>query len=176
MNYDPMREALLSVREHKRAAVRIYEAAIACAPRDDMVREWQANLACAHRHERALARTAHQAGIAPEIEAPDAAVIQEIAAKQITTMHALLEAGDFIGAELLACDSVLRIETDCYDACQRLSGLLTGLAGDEARVLRSAVAALEEKEDPRSRPRQGRFRLFWRKSREGSNRQPENAG
>jgi hypothetical protein len=63
-----VRELLERALELARAGVRVYEAALGCAVRDQLEEQWQGDLSQIRRHERALRTAALRLGVDPEAE------------------------------------------------------------------------------------------------------------
>lgn len=156
-----VRELLERALELARAGVRVYEAALGCAVRDQLEEQWQDDLSQIRRHERALRTAATHLGVDPEAETSLRLLVRQQAR---AIMDALEQAGQRAPqaeAERLAAECVLEWESRARVAWDLLYELAAETTGDEGEALRAACAEAPDQQDERGHRARAWVRFLW---------------
>jgi rubrerythrin len=156
-----LQELILQSLEHERGGVEVYEAAIACATREDLREEWQKYLEQTRKHVQILQKVCKELQIDPEEESPGKDIVRHLGAALVQAMKLAEEGGDPAAAELVACECVVLAETKDHADWQLLEKCAEKLKGKEKEVLTAACEEVEDEEDEHLYHTQGWARELW---------------
>jgi rubrerythrin len=154
-------ELVLQSLEHELGGVKIYTAAIECARHADLKKEWQRYLAETKTHVTTLEKLCAALGLDPAKETPGRKVVRHNGAALVEAIEMAREAGDPIGAELVACECVVLAETKDHQDWTLIGKCAEHLQGPEAAALKAAYDAIEDQEDEHLYHTKGWCRELW---------------
>ena len=147
MDTQRLEELLLQSLEHELGGVKVYSKALECAQNSDLKQEWQEYLGQTQKHVAALETVCTALGVDPNRESPGRLVVRHMGAALVQAMDLALKAGDPVGAELVACESVVLAETKDHADWQLLGKCAQSLDGRGGEELRRAYSTIEDEED-----------------------------
>lgn len=156
-----VRELLERALELARAGVRVYEAALGCAVRDQLEEQWQGDLSQIRRHERALRTAALSLGVDPEAETSLRLLVRRQAGALIGALEEGSEKAPQDEAERLAAECVLEWESRTRVAWDLLYELAAVTGGEEGEALRAACAEAPDQQEERVHRARAWARSLW---------------
>jgi ferritin-like metal-binding protein YciE len=157
-------ELLLQSVEHERGGVKVYQAAIKCAQRDDLRMEWEKYLAQTEEHVSALTEICEVFDIDPFTMTPGTQIVKALGTSLVEAMNAAYAAGDRQAAEIVAAECVVLAETKDHLNWELLGEAAKTLSGEEREALQEAYEKIEEEEDEHLYHTQGWCRELWLES------------
>jgi protein-disulfide isomerase-like protein with CxxC motif len=161
MNAIQVRELLLQSLEHERGGVKIYEAAIAAAQRDDLKAEWTGYLAQTEQHVETLTGICGTFGIDPFTTTPGTQIVRANGAALLQAIEQARAAGDPAAAQIVAAECVVLAETKDHMNWELLGDVAEELDGEQREALMQAVERIEDEEDEHLYHTQGWARELW---------------
>jgi protein-disulfide isomerase-like protein with CxxC motif len=161
MNAIQVRELLLQSLEHERGGVKIYEAAIAAAQRDDLKAEWTGYLEQTEQHVEALTGICGTFGIDPFTTTPGTQIVRANGAALLQAIEQARAAGDPAAAQIVAAECVVLAETKDHMNWELLGDVAEELDGEQREALMQAVERIEDEEDEHLYHTQGWARELW---------------
>jgi ferritin-like metal-binding protein YciE len=157
-------ELVLQSLEHERGGVKVYQAAIRCAQRDDLRMEWEKYLAQTEEHVSALTEICEVFDIDPFTMTPGTQIVKALGTSLVEAMNAAYAAGDRQAAEIVAAECVVLAETKDHLNWELLGEAAKTLSGEEREALQEAYEKIEEEEDEHLYHTQGWCRELWLES------------
>jgi rubrerythrin len=161
MDTQRLEELLLQSLEHELGGVKVYAKALECAQNSVLKQEWQEYLAQTQKHVSALETVCRALGVDPNRESPGRLVVRHVGAALVQAMELALNGGDPVGAELVACESVVLAETKDHADWQLLGKCAQSLEGSGGEQLRLAYSTIEDEEDEHLYHTKGWCRELW---------------
>jgi rubrerythrin len=161
MDTQRLEELLLQSLEHELGGVKVYSKALECAQNSDLKQEWQEYLGQTQKHVAALETVCTALGVDPTRESPGRLVVRHMGAALVQAMDLALKGGDPVGAELVACESVVLAETKDHADWQLLGKCAQSLDGRGGEELRRAYSTIEDEEDEHLYHTRGWCRELW---------------
>ncbi len=158
------RELLLQSLEHERGGVKVYRAALRCAQRADLRREWETYLRQTENHVSVLTDVCAALDVDPTIQTAGTRIVRELGASLVRAIESAIAVGDREAAQIVASECILLAETRDHLDWELIGELSAGLEGDDARLLRTAFEEVEEEEDAHLYHTQGWCRELWLQS------------
>lgn len=156
-----VRELLERALELARAGVRVYEAALGCAVRDQLEEQWQDDLSQIRRHERALRTAALSLGVDPEAETGLRLLVRRQAGSLIGALEEGSQKAPQDEAERLAAEYVLEWESRTRVAWDLLYELAAVTGGEEGEALQVACAEAPDQQEERVHRARAWARSLW---------------
>ena len=161
MDMQRLEELLLQSLEHELGGVKVYAKALECVQNADLKQEWQGYLTQTKQHVTALEGVCRSLGVDPNRETPGRLVVRHTGGALVQAMDMALRGGDPIGAELVACESVVLAETKDHADWQLLGKCARALTGPGADELQRAYSTIEDEEDEHLYHTRGWCRELW---------------
>lgn len=161
MNPVRVKELLLQSLEAEIGGVQIYEAAIECASRPDLRKEWKHYLEETRRHVTRLEEVCEELGIDSLEETPGRKVVRHIGQSLVKAMEMAQQAGDATACQLVACECVVLAETKDHTDWELIGQCAKHGGGEEAPVLLEAYNEIEDEEDAHLYHTRGWCRELW---------------
>jgi hypothetical protein len=154
--HDFLREVL----EAGFAAVAVYEAALPCAPNEEVAREWQSFLSETRRHVAVTEGLLQALGVAADEPTPGRLVVRD---KGIALVDAIENAGRELRetAHVVAAECIVDAETKEQLSWQLVGALSNSLTGEPAQLLNAAYEAVRSEEDKQLFRARGWCRELW---------------
>jgi hypothetical protein len=157
-------ELLLQSLEHERGGVKVYQAAIKCAQREDLSAEWEKYLAQTEQHVEALTDICEVFDLDPFTTTPGTQIVKALGTALVDAMQAALAAGNPDAAQIVAAECVVLAETKDHLDWELLGEAARQLAGEERDALLAAYEKIEDEEDEHLYHTQGWCRELWLES------------
>jgi len=138
MNSQKFNELLLQSLEHERGGVKIYQAAIDCAQREDLRAEWEKYLAQTEEHVSTLTGICELFDIDPFTVTPGTQIVKATGAALVHAMEMALSAGNPPAAQIVAAECIVLAETKDHLNWELLGEASKYLSGDERQALQDA--------------------------------------
>jgi hypothetical protein len=156
-----LNELLYQALETEIGGIQVYETALECAVNDDLRKEWQEYLEQTRTHRRVLLSVFESLGLDPATQTPGRQVVAHLGASLVQAMRMALEAGDPVGAELVAGECVVLAETKDHLNWELIGHVARNGQGQETKVLMQAFEAVEQDEDHHLYHTAGWTRELW---------------
>ena len=156
-----LNELLYQALETEIGGIQVYETALECAINDDLRKEWQEYLEQTRTHRRVLLSVFESLGLDPATQTPGRQVVAHLGASLVQAMRMALEAGDPVGAELVAGECVVLAETKDHLNWELIGHVARNGQGPETKVLMQAFEAVEQDEDHHLYHTAGWTRELW---------------
>lgn len=156
-----LQELLYQTLEAERGGIKIYEAALLCAQKDELVGEWEEYLKQTRTHERVLLKVFEQLGLNPETVTPGREVVAYVGDALVTAMRIAKSRGSAAAAQLVAGDCVVLGETRDHQNWALIGHLAERGQGEEAEALRSAFLLVGQEDDHQLYQTKGFVRELW---------------
>ena len=156
-----LNELLYQALETEIGGIQVYETALECAVNDDLRKEWQEYLEQTRTHRRVLLSVFESLGLDPATQTPGRQVVAHLGASLVQAMRMALEAGDPVGAELVAGECVVLAETKDHLNWELIGHVAKNGQGPETKVLMQAFEAVEQDEDHHLYHTAGWTRELW---------------
>ena len=156
-----LNELLYQALETEIGGIQVYETALECAVNDDLREEWQEYLEQTRTHRRVLLSVFESLGLDPATQTPGRQVVAHLGASLVQAMRMALEAGDPVGAELVAGECVVLAETKDHLNWELIGHVARNGQGPETKVLMQAFEAVEQDEDHHLYHTAGWTRELW---------------
>ena len=156
-----VKELLLQSLEHEMGGVKIYEAAVVAARKQELGEEWRGYLSETKRHVDALEKACVALGIDPAEETPGRLIVRGLGAALAGAIEKALAAGNPIAAELVACECVVLAETKDHLDWTLLSKVAEELPDEAGAALREIAEEIEDQEDEHLYHSRGWCRELW---------------
>jgi rubrerythrin len=157
-------ELILQSLEHERGGVKVYQAAIRSAQRDDLRMEWEKYLAQTEEHVSALTEICEVFDIDPFTMTPGTQIVKALGTSLVEAINAAHAAGDAQAAQIVAAECVVLAETKDHLDWELLGEAAKTLSGEEREVVQEAYEKIEEQEDEHLYHTQGWCRELWLES------------
>jgi rubrerythrin len=160
MNDARLKELLLQALEHEQGGVKVYEAAVRCALRDDLKKEWKNYLEQTREHVQALEQVCRKLSIDAKQETPGRKIVRDLGAALVKAIEQARAAGDPPAAQIVACECIVLAETKDHQDWQLL-GKCALAKGAHAEAIEEAYVAIEDQEDEHLYHTRGWCRELW---------------
>ena len=114
MNNLLVKELVLQSLERERCGVRVYETAVESATNGDLRAEWMRYLAHTRRHVQVLENVCKKFAFDTEETSSARQIVHDRGEALVATMREARDAGDPAAAQFVACECVMRAETEDY--------------------------------------------------------------
>ena len=161
MNQERLNELLLQSLEHERGGVKLYTAALACAQRDELRKEWNEYLEQTRTHVQALEKVCRKLGLDAERETPGRKIVRDVGAALVAAIEQAQAAGDPQAAQIVACECIVLAETKDHQNWSLLSKCAEEAEEPIAGALAEACAEVEKEEDEHLYHSKGWCRELW---------------
>ena len=161
MNEAKLTELLLQSLEQEQGGVKVYTAALQCAQRDDLRKEWGEYLEQTRRHVQALEEVCRKLRIDPRQETPGRKIVRDLGAALVQAIEQARAAGDPAAAQIVACECIVLAETKDHQDWQLLGKCALAAAGAQAEAIDAAYIAIEDQEDEHLYHTRGWCRELW---------------
>jgi rubrerythrin len=161
MNSTQLTELLLQALEHERGGVKVYQAAIRCAQREDLRAEWEKYLAQTEEHVSVLTGVCETFDINPATMTPGTEIVKANGTAVVQAMQAAFAAGNPEAAQIVAAECIVLAETKDHLNWELLGQASKYLSGDERQALQDAYEKIEDEEDEHLYHTQGWCRELW---------------
>jgi ferritin-like metal-binding protein YciE len=161
MNETQVNELLYQALETELGGVKIYQSAIECAVNKDLREEWKKYLEETENHVRIVTGVFEELGLDTKRETPGRSVVRFKGQALVESMHKAKQAGDEIGAQLVAAEAVVDAETKDHGNWELIGKVAEKASGKLASVLRKAYEEVEEEEDQHLYHTMGWARELW---------------
>jgi hypothetical protein len=111
MEFEQLNQLILRSVEHERGGVRVYETAIRCAVRNDLLEEWGRRLEETRLHVKILGRVCEVLQLDPDEPSLGRKAVRNLTAALVSAMEETLAGADANSAELVASECVALTET-----------------------------------------------------------------
>jgi rubrerythrin len=161
MNQERLNDLLLQSLEHERGGVKLYTAALACAQRDDLRKEWGEYLEQTRTHVEALERVCHKLGLDTERETSGRKIVRDVGAALVAAIEQAQAAGDPQAAQIVACECIVLAETKDHQDWQLLGKCALAAERKQRDAIDEAYIAIEDQEDEHLYHTRGWCRELW---------------
>jgi hypothetical protein len=164
LNNQQLTNLLHECLETELGGVEVYKTALLCAINNDLKQEWEKYLDQTQNHVKIVERLFEQLAINPDADPPGRKVVRLIGQSLVRAMEAALSEGDAEAAQRTAAECVVEAETKDHLNWELLGQAAKKMRGDESRILKEAVAEVEEEEDEHLYHSTGWARELWMES------------
>jgi rubrerythrin len=161
MNEAKLTELLLQSLQQEQGGVEVYTAALACAQREDLRKEWGEYLAQTRRHVQALEEVCRKLKIDPRRETPGRKIVRDLGAALVQAIEQARAAGDPAAAQIVACECIVLAETKDHQDWLLLGKCALAAEGPQAQAIDAAYIAIEDQEDEHLYHTRGWCRELW---------------
>lgn len=161
MNEARLQDLLLQSLEHERGGLKLYQAALPCAVRDDLREEWEKYLQQTQMHVETLEQVCKKLRIDPARETPGRRVVRDIGMALVAAVEQAREAGDPEAAQIVACECITLAETKDHQDWQLIGKCALAASAPQADALNDAFIAIEDQEDEHLYHTRGWCRELW---------------
>ncbi|MCM2550431.1 hypothetical protein [Burkholderia glumae] len=156
-----LHQLLYQARETSLRAAAVYEAALACAARDELAEEWRAHRDAARRRAQVFGTAFDALGLDADATSHGRTAAAALGKSLLEVIAYAAQGDDRAAALRVAAECVLLIETK-----DQLNRTLLGIAaeritGPVAQVLKDLVEAIEADGEPRALHARGWSRELW---------------
>ncbi|WP_246797432.1 hypothetical protein [Burkholderia perseverans] len=156
-----LNQLLYQTRETTLRAIAVYDAALACATRDELGAEWRAHRDAARRRAQLLGTAFDALGLDADTTSRGRTAAAALGKSLLEVIAYAAQGDDRAAAERVAAECVLLVETK-----DQLNRTLLGIAaeritGPVAQVLKDMVEAIEADGEPRVLHTRGWSRELW---------------
>ena len=156
-----LNELLLQSLEHEQGGVKVYEAAVRCALRADLKKEWQEYLEQTRGHVQALEKVCRKLSIDTKRDTPGRRIVRDLGAALVAAIERARAAGDPEAAQIVACECIVLAETKDHQDWQLLGKCALAAPGAQAEAIDEAYVAIEDQEDEHLYHTRGWCRELW---------------
>lgn len=153
-------DLLYQALETELGGVKVYQAALRCALRDDLKEEWTEYLEQTQDHVRVMRDALESLGLDPATDTPGRQVVRHIGESLVAAIDMAAESAPPAAAQIVAAECVVLAETKDH-ANWELIGKLADSLGDEGKPLRGAYEQVEDEEDEHLYHTKGWSRELW---------------
>jgi hypothetical protein len=161
MNEAKLKELVLQSLEHEKAGVKLYEAAVRCALRDDLRAEWQKYLGQTQRHVEELEKICRKLEIDKAQQTPGRKIVRDLGLALVAAIEQARAAGDPEAAQIVACECITLAETKDHQDWQLIGKCALQASAPQADALNDAYIAIEDQEDEHLYHTRGWCRELW---------------
>jgi hypothetical protein len=161
MNEARLKELLLQSLEHEQGGVKLYEAAVPCAQREDLREEWTKYLEQTRAHVVALQGVCRKLSIDIAAETPGRKIVRDVGAALVNAVMQARAAGDAEAAQIVACECITLAETKDHQDWQLIGKCALEKPAPQAEALNDAYIAIEDQEDEHLYHTMGWARELW---------------
>jgi rubrerythrin len=140
-------ELLLQSLEHEIGGVLVYEAALKCVVNENLRAEWERYLDETRNHVGVLADACVAVGLDPDRSTPGRRIVQELGWALIAAMEKASVDGPSEGAQLVACECVVMVETKDHLDWELIGKCADKFRGEKSLVLKDAFNEIEDQGD-----------------------------
>jgi len=156
-----LNELLYQALETEIGGIQVYENALECAVNDDLRREFEEYHEQTINHREILLSVFESLGLDPEAQSPGRQVVAHIGQSLVQAIQMAKQAGDPVGAELVAVECVTLAETKDHMNWELIGQVAKNGQGDETQVLMQAYEQVEDQEDQHLYHSKGWGRELW---------------
>jgi hypothetical protein len=153
-------DLLYQALETELGGVQIYEAAVACALRDDLRDEWSRYLEQTRNHVKVMWNILEAFDLDPEADTPGRQVVHHIGTALAEAIHMASRGPSPEAAQIVAAECVVLAETKDHSDWE-LMGKLADKLGTKAGTLCDACEQVEDEEDEHLYHTKGWARELW---------------
>ena len=157
---DQLHNLLYQALETELGGVQVYEAALKCAQRDDVRKEWEEYREQTTRHVELITGALRAFGLEPEADTLGRDVVRHIGEALVQAIE-MAQGGDPDEAQAVAAECVTLAETKDHMNWELIGEVVKHLTGEPARELRSAYKEVEQQEDEHLYHNTGWARELW---------------
>jgi len=161
MNDARLKELLLQALEHEQGGVKVYEAAVRCALREDLKKEWQQYLEQTRTHVQALEKVCRKLSVDTKRDTPGRKIVRDLGAALVKAIEQARAAGDPPAAQIVACECIVLAETKDHQNWQLLGKCALAAQGAQGEAIDEAYIAIEDQEDEHLYHTRGWCRELW---------------
>jgi hypothetical protein len=161
MNEAKLTELLLQSLQQEQGGVEVYTAALQCAQREDLRKEWGGYLEQTLSHVQALESVCRKLGIDPQQETPGRRIVRDLGKALVQAIEQARAAGDPAAAQIVACECIVLAETKDHQDWQLLGKCALAAEGAQAQAIDAAYIAVEDQEDEHLYHTRGWCRELW---------------
>lgn len=147
--------------ENEQGGIKVYEAAIRCAVRDDLKEEWTKYLAQTREHEQILRDLLGTFGLEPDHDTPGRTVVRHLGESLVMAMELARKVGSPDAAQIVAAECVVNAETKCHMMWHLVGEFGRKTAGAGGEALLAAYKKVEDEEDEHVYHTKGWARELW---------------
>jgi len=156
-----LNELLYQALETEIGGIQIYENAIACAVNDDLRKELEEYHEQTVQHREILLSVFQSLGLDPQAQSPGRQVVAHLGQSLVQAIQMARDAGDPVGAELVAVECVTLAETKDHMNWELIGQVAKKAQGDATQVLMQAYEQVEDQEDQHLYHSKGWGRELW---------------
>ncbi len=153
-------DLLYQALETELGGVKVYQAALRCAIRDDLKEEWPEYLEQTQDHVRVMRDVLESLRLDPATDTPGRQVVRHIGESLVAAIDMAAESATPAAAQIVAAECVVLAETKDH-ANWELIGKLADSLGNEGKALRGAYEQVEDQEDEHLYHTKGWSRELW---------------
>jgi hypothetical protein len=161
MNDAQLKELLLQSLEHEQGGVKLYEAAVRCAVREELREEWQKYLEQTRTHVEKLQKVCTKLAIDNKQETPGRKIVRDVGAALVQAVEQARAAGDPQAAQIVACECIVLAETKDHQDWLLIGKCALAAEDAQADALDEAYIAVEDQEDEHLYHTRGWCRELW---------------
>lgn len=161
MNEHQIDELLYQALETELGGVQVYKKAIECAVNDGLRDEWEKYLAETENHVRIVNDIFDALDMDPKTETAGRSIVRMKGEGLVAAMQAAQDAGDPVGAQLVAAECVVEAETKDHANWELIGRIAEKATGERKSVLTDAYEQVEEEEDMHLYHTMGWCRELW---------------
>jgi rubrerythrin len=161
MNSHSVKELLLQSLEHERGGMKVYKAALGCAQRTDLKREWSKFLRQTEDRLPTLAAICEVFDVDSFTLTPGVEIVRSTDAALVKAMEAARATGNLQAAQIVAAECVVLAETKDHLHWELLGAIASKLSGVQRELLQEAFEQIAEEEDQHLNHTQGWCRELW---------------
>jgi rubrerythrin len=156
-----LNELLYQALETEIGGIQVYENAVQCAVNEDLRKEFEEYLEQTKNHRRILLSVFESLGLDPATQSPGRQVVAHIGQSLVQAIQMAKQAGDPVGAELVAAECVVLAETKDHMNWELIGQVARSGKGDQTEVLMQAYEQVEDQEDQHLYHSKGWTRELW---------------
>ena len=156
-----LNELLYQALETEIGGIQVYENALECAVNEDLRKEFEEYHEQTINHREILLSVFESLGLDPEAQSPGRQVVAHIGQSLVQAIQMAKQAGDPVGAELVAVECVTLAETKDHMNWELIGQVAKNGQGDETQVLMQAYEQVEDQEDQHLYHSKGWGRELW---------------
>jgi ferritin-like metal-binding protein YciE len=154
-------ELLYQALETEIGGIQVYENAIQSAVNDDLREEFEEYLEQTVNHRAILMSVFESLGLDPQTQSPGRQVVAHLGQSLVQAIKMARDAGDPVGAELVAAECVVLAETKDHMNWELIGQIAKNGQGDATEVLMQAYEQVEDQEDQHLYHSKGWTRELW---------------
>jgi hypothetical protein len=156
-----LNELLYQALETEIGGIQVYENAIQSAVNDDLRREFEEYHEQTVNHRAILLSVFESLGLDPQTQTPGRQVVAHLGESLVQAIKMARDAGDPVGAELVAAECVVLAETKDHMNWELIGQVAKNGQGDATDVLMQAYEQVEDQEDEHLYHSKGWARELW---------------